>query len=148
MLNLREFRKNPDKLSDILPWAALIAPGVVLNKDGSFQRTISYRGPDLDSATEPELVATAARINNALKRLGSGWAVFTEAQRIFSDQYPEATFDNPIAYLIDEERRIHFKTLEHFESLYYLTLVFLPPSDTSGKLAALFVENSGNEAID
>jgi len=28
-----------------------VAPGVVLNKDGSFQRTLTFRGPDLDSAT-------------------------------------------------------------------------------------------------
>ena len=148
MLNIGEYRKNPDRLSDLLPWAALVAPGIVLNKDGSFQRTASFRGPDLDSATEAELVATASRVNNALKRLGSGWAVFVEAQRAVSDQYPEASFENPIAFLIDEERRCHFQTREHFESHYFLTLVCLPPSDTSNKIAALFVENSSRKAID
>ena len=29
---------------------------VVLNKDGSLQRTCRFRGPDLDSATDAELV--------------------------------------------------------------------------------------------
>jgi type IV secretion/conjugal transfer VirB4 family ATPase len=148
MFNVGEYRKNPDRLSDLLPWAALIAPGIVLNKDGSFQRVASFRGPDLDSATESELVATASRINNALKRLGSGWAIFVEAQRAISDQYPETTFQNPIAFLIDEERRNYFQTFEHFESFYFLTLVYLPPSDASGKAAALFVENSSKKAID
>jgi type IV secretory pathway VirB4 component len=28
-----------------LPWAALIAPGVVLNKDGAFQRTLGVPRP-------------------------------------------------------------------------------------------------------
>ena len=51
MLNLAEYRKKPKMLADFLPWAALVAPGVVLNKDGSFQRTARFRGPDLDSAT-------------------------------------------------------------------------------------------------
>ena len=51
MLNLAEYRKKPQSLADFLPWAALVAPGVVLNKDGSFQRTARFRGPDLDSAT-------------------------------------------------------------------------------------------------
>ena len=60
MLNLAEYRGKPDRLADYLPWAALIAPGIVLNKDGSFQRVISYRGPDLESATEAELVAVSA----------------------------------------------------------------------------------------
>ena len=29
-----------------------------------------------------ELVAVAGRINNAFRRLGSGWAIFVEAQRV------------------------------------------------------------------
>src|SRR3546814_472560 len=58
MLNLAEYRRKPALLADHLPWAALVAPGVVLNKDGSFQRSFRFRGPDLESATEPELVAT------------------------------------------------------------------------------------------
>ena len=70
MLNLAEYRQRPALLADWLPWAGLIAPGVVLNKDGSFQRTARFRGPDLDSATQGELIATSARLNNALRRLG------------------------------------------------------------------------------
>ena len=73
MLNLAEYRNRADRLADLLPWAALIAPGIVLNKDGSFQRSFRFRGPDLESATEAELVGLCARANNALKRLGSGW---------------------------------------------------------------------------
>lgn len=63
MLNLAEYRKQTTSLADYLPWACLVAPGVVLNKDGSFQRTIRYRGPDLDSATQAELVSVTARLN-------------------------------------------------------------------------------------
>ena len=81
MLNLAEYRKRPALLADYLPWACLVAPGVVLNKDGSFQRLARFRGPDLESATEAELVATCARINNVLRRFGSGWALFFEAAR-------------------------------------------------------------------
>ena len=72
MLNLAEYRHRPALLADWLPWAGLVAPGVVLNKDGSFQRTARFRGPDLDSATQGELIATTARLNNALRRLGAG----------------------------------------------------------------------------
>ena len=69
MLRLAEYRKRPEVLADWLPWAGLVGRGVVLNKDGSLQRTARFRGPDLDSATESELIATAARLNNALRRL-------------------------------------------------------------------------------
>jgi len=70
MLNLAEYRKKTTSLADYLPWACLVGPGIVLNKDGSFQRTLRYRGPDLDSATDAELVSITARLNNILKRFG------------------------------------------------------------------------------
>ena len=81
MMNLAEYRRTASRLADYLPWVALVGSGVVLNKDGSFQRTAKFRGPDLDSAVAAELVAVAGRLNNAFRRLGSGWAIFVEAQR-------------------------------------------------------------------
>ncbi len=147
MLDLREYRNNPDRLSDLLPWAALVAPGVVLNKDGSFQSTLRYRGPDLDSATEAELVATSARLNNILKRLGSGWALYIEAQRRRAASYPTAGWQDPVSYLIDEERRILFEGNRHFESTYYLTLVYLPPSDSANRLASCFLDSAKSEGV-
>ena len=90
MMSLREYRTKSSSLADFLPWVALVGPGVVLNKDGSFQRTARFRGPDLDSATPAELVAVTSRLNNALRRLGSGWAVFVEAQRIAAQAAADA----------------------------------------------------------
>ena len=74
MMNLAEYRRTATRLADFLAWAALVGSGVVLNKDGSFQRTAKFRGPDLDSAVAAELVAVTGRINNAVRRLGSGWS--------------------------------------------------------------------------
>ena len=58
MMNLAEYRSKSACLADFLPWVALVGEGVVLNKDGSLQRTARFRGPDLDSATPAELVRT------------------------------------------------------------------------------------------
>src|SRR5208283_561601 len=130
MLNLAEYRKKPQSLADFLPWAALVAPGVILNKDGSFQRTARFRGPDLDSATQAELVGATARLNNALRRLGSGWAIFVEAQRNSAQNYPASAFPDPVSALVDMERKAQFEEEgAHFESGYFLTLLFLPPED-------------------
>ncbi len=90
MMNLAEYRHSNARLADFLPWAALVDDGIILNKDGSFQRTARFRGPDLDSAVPAELVAVTGRLNNALRRLGSGWAVFVEAQRHSAGTYPNA----------------------------------------------------------
>ena len=82
MINLAEYRKRPAILSDYLPWAALIGPGIVLNKDGSFQRTAKFRGPDLDSSVPAELSAISHRLSGAFRRLGERWTIFIEAQRL------------------------------------------------------------------
>ena len=47
MLNLREYRNKADRLADHLPWGLLVGPGVILNKDGSFQTVMRFRGADL-----------------------------------------------------------------------------------------------------
>ena len=130
MLNLREYRVKADHLADYIPWAALVAEGVILNKDGSFQRTAHFRGPDLDSAVPSELMAVSARLNNALRRLGSGWAVFFEAQRNPALNYPNSHFPDLASRLVDYERRAQFEEEGvHYESSYYLTLLFLPPAE-------------------
>ena len=149
MLNLAEYRTRPALLADWLPWAGLVAPGVVLNKDGSFQRTARFRGPDLDSATQGELIATSARLNNALRRLGSGWALFVEAERCEAADYPESAFAEPLSWLVDEERRAGFEEAgSHFESHYHLTLLYLPPEESRAHAGRLLYENQKTEGVD
>lgn len=142
MLMLHEYRKKSDRLADHLPWAAIVAPGVVLNKDGSFQRSFAFRGPDLESATEAELVATCARANNVMKRFGSGWAVFFEAERTEALGYPTSSFPDAASWLVDQERRAQFngEGRRHFESHYYLTLVWMPPADQTDRTERALVE--------
>jgi type IV secretion system protein VirB4 len=149
MMHLAEYSKRPALLADWLPWAGLVAPGVILNKDGSFQRTARFRGPDLDSATQGELVATSARLNNALRRLGSGWALFVEAERREAANYPESVFPEPLSWLVDEERRAAFEEAEsHFDSAYHLTLLYLPPEESTARAAKLLYENTRIEGVD
>jgi len=149
MLHLAEYRKRPALLADWLPWAGLVAPGVVLNKDGSFQRTARFRGPDLDSATQSELVSTSARLNNALRRLGTGWALFVEAERRPAANYPVASFPEPLSWLVDEERRAAFEAeASHFESHYHLTLLYLPPEESQARAARLLYENRTVAGVD
>ncbi len=149
MMNLAEYRKRASHLADFLPWAALIAPGVVLNKDGSFQRTARFRGPDLDSATPAELVGTTARLNNALRRLGSGWAIFVEAQRNPATDYPESLFPDSASALLDIERREQFEESGLlYESSYFLTFVWLPPAEDASRMEAWLYEGRDRTGVD
>ena len=71
-------------------------------------------------------MATTARLNNALRRLGAGWALFVEAERRPAADYPHSDFPEPLSWLVDEERRATFEESgEHFESGYHLTLQYL-----------------------
>ena len=141
MLNLSEYAGHPTRLADYLPWACLVAPGVVLNKDGAFQTSFRYRGPDLESSTEAELVAVTARVNNVLRRFGSGWALFFEADRQEAECSPESAFGNAAAWLIERERRASAEeTGARFESTYYLTLLWLPPADATGRAEKALIE--------
>lgn len=171
MLNLSEYRQHADRLADHLPWAALAAPGVVLNKDGSLQRTLRFRGPDLESATEAELIGACARLNNVLRRFGSGWALFFEAERFAALGYPESSFADAASWLVDEERRASFEqqlgndhrqasnhdgfsrqhsrsapvSQVHFESAYYLTLLYMPPADQVASAERALLERAEPE---
>ncbi|MEQ8750802.1 MAG: conjugal transfer protein TrbE, partial [Amphiplicatus sp.] len=154
MLNLREYREKPRLLSDYLPWACSPAPGIILNKDGSFQKTFRYRGPDLESATEAELLARHARVNNVLRRFGSGWALFFEAVRVEAHDYPHSDFGDAASWLVDEERRLRFEggldgeSGDQFESHYYLTLLWLPPADAKGRAERALITRSEKHGND
>jgi type IV secretion system protein VirB4 len=148
MMNLAEYRRANTRLADFLPWAALVDEGIVLNKDGSFQRTAKFRGPDLDSAVPAELVAVAGRLNNALRRLESGWAIFVEAQRHSAGGYPPNTFPDVASALVDAERRAQFEEAgTHYESSYFLTFLYLPPAEGTAKAERLLYEGS-NRTVD
>ena len=148
MMNLSEYRRTAARLADYLPWVALVAPGIVLNKDGSFQRSAKFRGPDLDSAVAAELVAVAGRLNNAFRRLGSGWAIFVEAQRSKAATYSADRFPDPASALIDAERKAEFEEEgSHFVSDYYLTFLWLPPAEDAARAESWLYEGRETSGV-
>ncbi len=145
MWGLREYRSKSDRLADHLPWAALIGPGIVLNKDGSVQTTIGFRGPDTSSATVHEMMANRAKWNNMARRLGSGWCLHVEASRSRTMDYPQSEFPNPIAQRIDDRRRKTIHDSPRFESTYYLTFTYLLPPDRTRKTTNLLFTQPDQE---
>jgi len=146
--DLREFRSKPAMLADYLPWAALLGPGLIVNKDGSIQQTIAFRGPDTDSSTDSGLMAHRHRFSQLLARLGNQWCVHVEAARRPSPGYLEGgAFADPASLVVDLERRAFFEGEGHgYETLCYLTLTFLPSADTQGLLQYYMDDNSERES--
>lgn len=133
-----------------LPWSFITKfhEGVVVQKDGILQRTFAYRAPDIDSSSPAEVNALSIRVNDFAKRLGQGWAFQMEAQRFQTREYPKA-FEYPAAshstlapYLVDREREEAFRAAgRHFESSYYITFIYKPPSESIKKLTRMFVQS-------
>ena len=152
MFSLKEYRVQNDRLIDLLPWAALVAPSVVLNKDGSFQQTLRFRGPDLQSSSDQQLISAMARLNNVLKRLGSGWGLYVEARRDHAMNYPLETdnhFPDLVSQLIDLERRQAFEGKGgHYESYYYITFQYLAPTEVEAKATRAFFKKKKQQEGD
>jgi type IV secretory pathway VirB4 component len=74
-------------VSDLLLYAKFVDPGIILNTDGSFLKSLWFRGQDLDSSTDDELAYMSHYINMAMCRLGSGWTVHLDCIRRESTGY-------------------------------------------------------------
>lgn len=146
MFNIGVFKQQQQQFSDLLPWAALVAPGVILNKDGSFQRSCQFINHDLEASEDEEIAAHMLRLNNALKNIDSGWTLYIEAKRDnITLSLPEKIIGNPLALLIDLEHHQRFHQAENnFQSYYYLTLQYLPPTETQKSLWRNFVQQAKN----
>lgn len=76
--------------------------------------------------------------NNILKRFGSGYAIYVEAQRQKASDYPIRNFPDPITDMIDAERKNYFSAGQHYECNYYFTLQWLPPDEKLTKASDIF----------
>jgi len=139
--------KSIANLYTILPWLLITKyhKGVVMQKDGILQRSFVYRAPDVDSLSVSEIDNLSIRVNDFAKRLGQGWAFFIEAQRFATREYPKGkpSFDTLASYLIEREREESFTSAgSHYESSYYITIVWRPPVESVGKLKAMFIQSA------
>jgi type IV secretion system protein VirB4 len=131
------------KVADLLPWAAIVGPGAVLCKDGSFLRFATYSGPDLDSLTDAERDAFGFRVSRLVARLGTGYAAWAEILKHEAEPYPESAWPCEAAGLIDAEFREGYgKAGNRFISRYYFVIHYLPPPEEERKIAAFFIKNA------
>lgn len=131
MTDVRRFRHSGPSFSDLVPYAALVANGVILLKDGSLMAGWYFAGPDSESSTDAERNEISRQINAILSRLGSGWMLQVEAVRVPTTAYADPSqchFPDPVTRAIDNERRALFEREGgHYESRHALILTFRPP---------------------
>jgi type IV secretion system protein VirB4 len=139
MAALSPFRHRDPAFSDLVPYAGLVANGVILLKDGSLMAGWYFAGPDSESSTDLERNEVSRQINAILARLGSGWMIQVEALRIPTTDYPSEAachFPDAVTRAIDAERRAHFRRERgHYESRHALILTWRPPERRRSGLA-------------
>ncbi|BAR63581.1 conjugal transfer protein TrbE [Bradyrhizobium diazoefficiens] len=139
MVALRTFRHSGPSFADLVPYAGLVANGVVLLKDGSLMAGWYFAGPDSESSTDAERNEVSRQINTILARLGSGWMIQVEAVRVPTTDYPaqqDCHFPDPVTRAIDDERRSRFEQERgHFESRHAIILSWRPPERRRAGLA-------------
>ena len=149
-------RKRVYFLQNTLPFARIQSvrrkngeAGVIFNKDGSMQTTWMFRGPDLDSAIEEQLAIITFRLNTLFAGIGTGKILYFEAQRVLSTNYATDTFfPDAVTTAIDMERRTLFADGRHFESNYYATLWWMPPSESEERVRNMVIEGRKRKEVD
>ena len=151
LLRQREHRQKPRRgLTDLLPYYMFLDERTVLNKDGSFMRAWSYRGPDMATATDNELNTKSEQINAALKAFGDGWMFHVDAVRKPSTAYDPGTgFRTASARVLDLEReQAYAGVAAHFETLCYFVVTFRPPTGIGAKIGKGLTTGSASGQTD
>jgi type IV secretion/conjugal transfer VirB4 family ATPase len=144
------YKESKAGLSKYVPWAFMAdcegCTGVVIQKGGCMQKSYAFRGPDLDAASSAAVASISIQLNDALKRFGSGWAVYTEIQSYMTAEYPGAAFTNRAAFLVDAERKATYSAYgKHHAKSFYLTFVWEPPADAIRKARSVFYREGNGE---
>jgi type IV secretory pathway VirB4 component len=148
MMNLAEYRRTATRLADYLPWAALVGPGVVLNKDGSSSARRAFAAPIWIPPSRPSWSPSpAAQQRLPPSRLGLGDLRRGAAQR--GRDLSRQPFPDPASALVDAERKADFEEAgAHFVSSYFLTFLYLPPAEDAARAETWLYEGREQSGVD
>ena len=144
-LQLKRHRSTEPGVCDLLNYAAVVADGVVIGKNGALMAGWEYTGDDNASATDTQRDVVSARINQAFARLGSGWMLHVDVGRSPVEAYSArrlSHFPDRVSAAIDEERRAYFaQPGAAYQSRCVLCVTYMPPSGATKRLAEVMYED-------
>ncbi|MCK9985439.1 MAG: type IV secretion system protein TrbE [Azoarcus sp.] len=137
MLNLRKLVKSYDDsaraYAELVPWMALVEPGIVLNKDGSLLACFEFDGVDVEGREGYEVDAVSAAAEHAMRitcdeRISLWWTL----DRRRTNVYPDGQFENPVSAQVDEWWRENFFAAGQFRNRHFLSVLYTPPGGIEG----------------
>ncbi|WP_288159962.1 hypothetical protein [uncultured Megasphaera sp.] len=136
--------KDRPHVSDMLPWVAIDPDNFgdfnfVRNNDFSLFAVFRFRGPDMASATNLELMQYNNELNNIIKTLPTGFVIYFDAHRHYAQEYVPAEMPIDLAQVFDDERRDYYQSTSHFDSDYYFILYEDPPEFIRDRILDVFL---------
>lgn len=134
---LVESRPREGALSDRLGWCALVAPGVVMQKDGSLLCGWEFDGPDNTGATPLDQNLASRLLNRALLPFTDQWIHHLDLVRVPCTLYPPTARTAPrAARLVDGRLRAEFGAGgRKLRNRQVLVTTWLPPADAQDRLS-------------
>jgi len=149
-LSLRAMRNPRKGFSDLLVYAALVKPGVVLNKDGALMAGWYLRGEDAASRTSSELARRVAFLNAGFVQRDAGWMFHYDKIRTPASPPQASRYVRTATEAVMAESRAEAASRfgSRFESRDVLVATYLPPTDNANRMRKLIIEGENAPAID
>lgn len=139
----KEYRTKRAGFPDLLRYAAITRPGVVLGKGGELIATFKYRGPDTQCSSQTELNGLRMRVAGMITRLAGGWMLHSTTLRKEAVTYADdGAFPDAVTKAIEQERVRQYRAEgSHYDNDYYLTFTYLPDAMLISKVKEFAYES-------
>lgn len=134
--------KATGRISDHITWMFFTNKGVIVNNNGTIQKTYTFTGKDQANMDEEEREQYIYQMNNVLKRLKSGYQLYFEAQKSSDTEYMELSTENELTNELDLIRKERLVNKDNFIIRYYLTIVYKQPSTVLKRFGNMLDKNN------
>lgn len=137
----------------VMPWTfPLNDDGLILTKWGGLQHTIGFRGLDDQSSSRQVQADFDSRVNNVLKRIPGGTAIWVDACRRKAKPYVAVPREewpgDDASWMIEAERAEHYnRNGSHLETRCHVTYARMLPTDKQARFRHLWMRNAPKGAV-
>lgn len=149
--SLRRSTRTPQKgMADLLVYAALVRPGVILNKDGALMTGWVLRGEDAATKSDAELAQRVAYINAAIAGRDVGWMLHYDKLRLPATAVDAHSYFRSATQQVMHESRLAAAAADgaRFATRDVLIATYLPPSDVESRATNVLVTGRSIRDLD
>ena len=136
MLNLKkkadEFLNAARGYSELIPWMLQVAPGLVLNKDGSLLACYALEGLDAADANTEAIEQAVNTMENALRVFDERITLWWTVDRRRTREYPGGAFPDDVSAFVDQQWSQRFVDGSYFRNNHWFAVLYSPLGGLEG----------------